>query len=153
MDTDIASADLQRLFGVNRTALNDLTKRRIIERGDKRGFYKLEASVSGYCAHLRGLAQGRHGTEDAITLATVSRGKLAEAQATLAETKAKQLVGELVEAAEVEALWTRKLKGFRNRILGIGDRIRSLPPREHVKLTGELRAALTELADEGSSNL
>jgi hypothetical protein len=58
MDTDIASADLQRLFGVNRTALNDLTKRRIIERGDKRGFYKLEASVSGHCAHLRGLAQG-----------------------------------------------------------------------------------------------
>jgi hypothetical protein len=33
MDTDIASADLQRLFGVARTALNDLAKRGIVQRG------------------------------------------------------------------------------------------------------------------------
>ncbi|MGC2409012.1 MAG: hypothetical protein WA441_03160 [Methyloceanibacter sp.] len=77
------------------------------------------------------------------------RGKLAEAQATLTEAKAKQLAGELVEAAEVEALWTSKLKLFRNRILAIPSRLKDLSARQSVSLTQELRAALTELADGG----
>jgi len=34
MDTDIPSADLQRLLGVARTALNDLAKRGIVQRGE-----------------------------------------------------------------------------------------------------------------------
>ena len=55
MNPDIASADLQRLFGVNRTALNDLVKRGIAQRGEKRGSHALEPSVVGYCAQeLRG---------------------------------------------------------------------------------------------------
>jgi len=40
---------------VNRTALNDLVKRGIVQRGEKRGSYALEPSVVGYCAQeLRG---------------------------------------------------------------------------------------------------
>jgi hypothetical protein len=50
MDSDISSSGLQALLGINKVALNDLAKRGIVERGDKRGFYKLEASMSGYCA-------------------------------------------------------------------------------------------------------
>jgi hypothetical protein len=49
---------------------------------------------------------------------------------------------------EIEAFWRSKLKAFRARVLGIGDRLRHLPPRDHVRLTTELRAALTELAEE-----
>ena len=37
MDTDIPSADLQRLLGVARTALNDLAKRGIVQRGEAGG--------------------------------------------------------------------------------------------------------------------
>ena len=35
MDTDIPSADLQRLLGVARTALNDLAKRGIVVRRER----------------------------------------------------------------------------------------------------------------------
>jgi len=98
--------------------------------------------VSGYCRHLREQASGRGG-EDAVA----ARARLGSAQATLAETKAKHLAGELVEAAAVEALWTSKLKTLRARLLSIGDRLRTLPAREHVKMMTEIRGALTELAD------
>ena len=61
MDNQLSSAEMQRLLGVNRTALNDLAKRGIVVRGEKRGTYDLEASVSGYCNHLRAMAAGRGG--------------------------------------------------------------------------------------------
>jgi hypothetical protein len=51
--------------------------------------------------------------------------------------------GELVEVEAVEA----QLRAFRNRVLGIGGKFRHLPPRDEVKVTSELRAALTELAE------
>jgi hypothetical protein len=40
------------------------------------------------------------------------------------------------------------MKAFRARVLGIGDRLRGLPARDHVRLMTELRGALTELADD-----
>jgi phage terminase Nu1 subunit (DNA packaging protein) len=52
----------------------------------------VQASVSGYCRHLREQAAGR-----------AARARLGQVQADLTETKAAQLRGELVEAAEVEA--------------------------------------------------
>ena len=55
MSDEIASAKLQQLLGVNKSTLSELAQKGIIERGAKHGFCKLEASVSGYCAHLRGL--------------------------------------------------------------------------------------------------
>jgi phage terminase Nu1 subunit (DNA packaging protein) len=55
--------------------------------------------------------------------ASAARARLGSAQADLTETKAQRLRGELVEASEVEALWTSSL-------------------------TQELRAALTELAGD-----
>jgi phage terminase Nu1 subunit (DNA packaging protein) len=53
--------------------------------------------------HLREVAAARGGAD-----AATARARLGAAQATLAETKAKQLTGELVEAGAVEALWTRR---------------------------------------------
>ena len=113
---------MQKLLGVNKVELNDLAKRGIVKRGERKGTYGLQASVGGYCAHLREVAASKFGDNGAISSATVSRGKLADAQARLAETKADQLRGELVPAAEVEALWTSKLKtprtGFSVAALG-----------------------------------
>ena len=61
MDTDIASGALQSLIGVGKVALNDLAGRGVVVRGTKRGTYKLQASVNGYCQHLREQAAGRGG--------------------------------------------------------------------------------------------
>jgi len=45
---EIASVALQRLLGVSKVALNDLAKRGIVQRGERKGSYDLQASVSGY---------------------------------------------------------------------------------------------------------
>jgi phage terminase Nu1 subunit (DNA packaging protein) len=111
-------------------------------KGKKRGSWLLHPSVAGYVRHLREQAAGRGGDIGADV-----RARLGAAQATLTETKAKQLAGELVEASEVEAFWRSKLKAFRNRVLAVPSRLRDLTPRQNVTLTQELRAALTELAE------
>jgi phage terminase Nu1 subunit (DNA packaging protein) len=139
---DVMSGELRALLGVSREALSGLAKRGIVAPGKKRGTYQLQESVSSYCQHLRAMAGGQGGEAGAS-----ARERLGQAQATLAEVKAKQLSGELVEASEVEALWTSKLRAFRNRILAIPSRVRDLSARQSVSLTHELRGALTELAD------
>lgn len=93
MNDVVTTADLCRLLGVSRETLSKLAKRNIIKRGEKRGTYALQASVSGYSAHLRAEAAGRGGSTGADV-----RARLGAAQAALTETKARQLAGELVEA-------------------------------------------------------
>ena len=73
---------------MNKVALNDLAKRGIVVRGERKGSYDLQASVSSYCKHLREMAAGRGGDAGAS-----ARERLGQAQATLAEVKAKQLAG------------------------------------------------------------
>ena len=55
---------------------------------------------------------------------------------------------ETLPTAEVERLWTSKLRSFRNRILAAPSRVRDLTARQSVTLAQELRAALDELADD-----
>jgi phage terminase Nu1 subunit (DNA packaging protein) len=97
--------------------------------------------VSGYVRHLREEAAGRGGDAGAD-----ARARLGAAQATLAETKARQLAEELVEASEVEAFWRSKLRAFRNRLLAVPGRVH-LNAKHDARLTRELRACLDELAD------
>jgi len=53
----------------------------------------------------------------------------------------------LIEVDEVEAKWTATCRAIRARVLAVADRMRDLPERQHVRLSGELRAALSDLAD------
>jgi hypothetical protein len=41
MDTELSSTALQNLLGVNKVALNDLAKRGIVVRGDRKGYHRL----------------------------------------------------------------------------------------------------------------
>ena len=142
MDGLVSTSQLQRLLGVGKPALNELHARGIVVRGGKRGTYDLEASVSGYCEHLREMAAGRGGDAGAD-----ARARLGAAQASLAEVRAGQLSGELVSASEVEAKWSATCRAIRGRVLAVADKMRDLPARQHVKLAQELRSALTDLAD------
>ena len=90
MNTEIPSGAMQWLLGVNKVAPNDLAKRGIVVRGRKRGTYAVEASVSGYCHHLRDMAAGRGGEH-----AAEARARLGQAQADLAEVKAASYVVKL----------------------------------------------------------
>jgi phage terminase Nu1 subunit (DNA packaging protein) len=142
MDSELSSSAMQKLLGVGKVQLKELAKADIAVRGEKRGTYVLE-TVTRYCAHLREQASARGG-EAGVS----ARERLGAAQAALAEAKAGQLRGELVEVAEVESFWRTKLKAFRNRVLAIPSRVRDLSARQNVTLTQELRAALIELADD-----
>lgn len=99
--------------------------------------------MSSYCAHLREQAAGRGGGAGADV-----RARLGAAQADLAAEKVKAMRRETLPTAEVERLWTSKLRSFRNRILAAPSRVRDLTARQSVTLAQELRAALDELADD-----
>jgi phage terminase Nu1 subunit (DNA packaging protein) len=88
------------------------------------------------------MAAGRGGEH-----AAEARARLGQAQADLAEAKAAQLRGETLPVAEIEKLWTSKLRASRNRVLAIPSRVKDLSARQRASLTQEVRAALTELAD------
>jgi phage terminase Nu1 subunit (DNA packaging protein) len=92
---------------------------------------------------LREQAAGRGGEAGADV-----RARLGAAQADLAAEKVKAMRGETLPTAEVEALWTSKLRAFRNRVLVVPSKVKDLSARQSVMLTQELSAALTELADQ-----
>ena len=50
MDGEITSGTMQKLLGVNKVALNDLAKRGIVQRGERKGPYRLTEMVSACCA-------------------------------------------------------------------------------------------------------
>lgn len=102
---EITTGALAKLFDVTPKTIADLGKRGLIVSAGARGKWKLEPSVSGYVKHLREEAAGRGGDAGAD-----ARARLGAAQATLAETKAKQLSGALVDADEIEVFWRSKLR-------------------------------------------
>jgi hypothetical protein len=55
--------------------------------------------------------------------------------------------GEVVLVTDVAREWTGRLRALRARILSVGDKLRHLPAKDHVKVMTELRAALTEAAE------
>jgi phage terminase Nu1 subunit (DNA packaging protein) len=59
----------------------------------------------------------------ALLAATKQRGRLAAAQADVAEIKAAKLRGSLVEAAEVEAAWSGVLRTVRAGMLAVPSRV------------------------------
>ena len=134
--TEIPTGALAKLFDTTSKTVAGLAKRGIIVSAGKRGHWQLEASVTGYVRHLREEAAARGGED-----AAAARARLGQAQATLAETKAGVMRGELVEADKVETFWRTKLKAFRNRILAVPSRVRDLPARQSVLLGQELRGA------------
>jgi len=139
MDELISTSRLKALLGVGKAALTELSARGILQRGAKKDTYRLEASVRGYIASLQASTRGSE--------AAVEARALGAAPADLSEVKAEQLRGEL-EAAEVEKLWTSKLRVFRDRILAIPHRVQYLSARQTMVLTQELRAAIDELTDD-----
>jgi phage terminase Nu1 subunit (DNA packaging protein) len=63
-DATVTTSELARLLGVTPKTVAELAKGGIIERAG-RGRWLLEASVSGYCQHLREQAAGRGGESGA----------------------------------------------------------------------------------------
>jgi DNA-binding XRE family transcriptional regulator len=92
----VTTSELARLIDVTPKTIADLGKRKIIEKGTRRGSWLLQPSVRSYCAHLRAEAAARGGDAGAG-----ARARLGSAQASLAEACAERIRGEVAPIAEV----------------------------------------------------
>jgi phage terminase Nu1 subunit (DNA packaging protein) len=92
------------------------------------------------------------GRGPALTVATKQRGRLAAAQADVAEIRAAKMRGELVEAAEVEAELSAVLRAVRAGLLAVPSRVSQRLPHlsahDVAEIEAEVRAALTEVGEE-----
>lgn len=83
---------------------------------------------------------------------TKERGRLASAQADLAEIKAAKMRGALVDAAEVVAEWSGVLRTVRASMLAVPSRVlRRLPhlsAHDVAEIDPEVRDVLSELGSE-----
>ncbi|WP_371055733.1 DNA packaging protein [Rhodosalinus sp. K401] len=144
--TRIGGADLCELLRLSPAALSGLVKRGIaVKMG--RDAYDLRETVGNYAEHLRGIASGRGGEAETLTL-TGERARLARAQAEAVEMKNAVARGELVPAEEVARGWSDTLRRVRSRILAVPSRVRQaveLEPEAVTLIDRELREALTEL--------
>lgn len=86
---------------------------------------------------------------EALAEASEQRGRLAAAQADLAELKAARMRGELVEAVAVEAEWSGILRTVRAAMLAVPSRVAARLPHlskhDVAEIDAEVRAALGEI--------
>ena len=146
--TRIGGADLCELLRLSPAALTGLVKRGIAVRMGHDA-YDLGETVGNYAEHLRGVASGRGGEAETLTL-TGERARLARAQAEAVEMKNAVARAELVRAEDVERAWGDVLRRVRSRILAVPSRVRQaeeLSPGAVLAIDQELRAALTELGE------
>ena len=142
----IGGSDLCDLFQITPAMLTQLVKRGIAIRLG-RNSYDLEQTTRNYVTHLRGIASGRGGEEQNLTL-TGERARLARAQADAQELKNATLRKELVKAEDVERRWSDILRSIRARVLAVPSRLRGtldLTPAQIERIDRELRDVLSEL--------
>lgn len=88
---------------------------------------------------------------EALAEASEQRGRLAAAQADLAEIKAAKMRGELVEASAVQAEWSGILRTVRAGMLAVPSRVAARLPHlskyDVAEIDAEVRTALTEVGN------
>jgi phage terminase Nu1 subunit (DNA packaging protein) len=147
VNTDV----LADLFGFTRQRINQLAKEGILEK-QAAGRYPLKKNVQRYIDYLR-TGRGGSESEDAEAKLTEEKFLHEKAKREIAELKLARLRNQLHSAADVELVLTNMLVTFRNRILGIPDKvapkvigITNLSEISDV-INTELLQALTELSE------
>lgn len=149
---EYVSADvLADWFGISATRVRDLVRDGTIPKAGH-GKYDLRACLTAYLAHLRHhAARAGRPPADSSPEARTAKERLTEAQARLAEAKADQAAGKLLDAAEVERTWTGIVRDVRAGLLAVPSRVgASLPhltAHDVAMLDRELRAAMEALSD------
>jgi terminase small subunit / prophage DNA-packing protein len=145
---DIKSLDLARLLGISERNLRDLAREGHIVKL-KAGQYDLAPSIFKYCARLRAMA-ARHGGADL----SLERARLAKEQADATALKNAVSRREMVPAGDVLTEWRSTLAKVRAGLLAlpnrIAGRIPTLTQTDIFEIDAEVRAALTELADDAA---
>ena len=149
MSRSATIGEICALLGITPAAVRDLTSKGIVKRLS-RGAYDIDVSVPAYCAHLRETASGRGGE-----LAS-ERARLAREQADQVAMRNRLARQELVPVIEVEREWSLTLRGVRDGVLAVPSRVQQRLPHltahDVAEIDHELRAALSELADDAGTN-
>ncbi|MCE0742908.1 hypothetical protein LWC05_03250 [Acetobacter sicerae] len=143
------AAELADLLGVHVSTIHGLKQRGAISYA-KGTRYGLKETMRAIYGDLHAKAGGRDRNKSAEDAAlTAARRRKVEAEADLAEQKAAQQRGELVEAAQVVAGWQSILVRLRADLLAVPDRLREDTSRDVAdRVDRAIRDALETLADD-----
>ena len=146
MDTLVSQSVLADLFGVTPPRINQLVNEGVIAKDGRQ--YSLRECTRAYCAHLR----ARHPGISSPGAVSDERARLLAAQADGHELKNAATRGELIDARQVEAEWSNTLRSLRAAMIAVPSRVRQrlpgLSPAEVATIDAEIRAALTEAAND-----
>jgi hypothetical protein len=172
----VKTAELARILGISRQRVNELSRKGKLTRGTDGGWDPDKARAElgrtledqqerrSKVETPRSKVERAFPPRDPETVDLPMSGSThdifnrARAAKEIAIAKERQLQlrrrqGELLEAAEVELAWTRKLTSFKNRLLGLPDKMASrLAACSDVLecralLDGELRSVLNALSE------
>lgn len=139
----VKGAILARLLGVSEVTVSALARRGLVVKAGRRGF-DLEASVRGYCQHLREQASGRKQGDTPQT----ERARLAKVQADSVELRNAIRRGSLVEAEAVAMEWEGICRTVRAGMLRVPKRAAAHLPHLTAQDVRELDAAIRDALSE-----
>src|SRR3954468_5100603 len=115
--------ELARLLGLRSPQMLDVHAREgHLVRADKRGWFKLAASIRAMAEHQRSVA-AKHRSRDGKHDVTAESAQLKSAQRRLTELKIKVLEGDLVSATEALSIWGDFAKDVRAMFLAVPSRV------------------------------
>ncbi len=142
---------LAKMFGVTRRYVNQLAKEGVLERRAP-GRWPLETNVIKYIEFLRSGKSDPEGQESK-SIYWEERAKHEAAKREMAELNLAKLKNQMHDAADVEMVMTNMLTVFRNRILGIPQKLapKLISMNNLAEISSiietELMEALSELKD------
>ncbi len=134
---DLTLRELADLLGITQSAAQRLANERLLVRS-ARGRFDLEASVRTYTAHLRSVASNRSESDSARA---AIRQKIALAE--LAEVKALELRGKLIDLADHLELLKSTTRLWKAAFAGLPQRF-----RVRMRLTVQQEQQMEALVDE-----
>jgi len=148
----VPAETLASFFKISTRKIRGLAQSGVIPKADKNQ-YLLKESINGYTEHLRHVAARWTASPDEAAPGSVEseRARLTRAKADEQERKNQVACGQLVKSISVENEWSGILRGVRDAILAVPERIRSRhtelsnPQIETIDL--EIRQALEDIAD------
>lgn len=139
-------ATIAGLLCITERRVQQLAKEGVIPK-DERGQYSLVASVQGYIRYLQDDARAGKSNDEMYLHKTRS----ANAKATIAEMKARQMAGALIPASDIGRAWAEMVGHMRAKLLALPNKL--APQLVGVSTLNEIQTALKKQICEALQEL
>src|SRR3712207_1212601 len=127
-DAIIHRDDLAKLFGLKSPQMLDVHAREVhVVRADRKGFFKLAASITRMAEHQRSVA-AKHSSQDGKHDVAAESAQLKAAQRRLTELKIAKEQGDLISTSELLEIWGDLIKDVRAMMLSMPARVQGELP-------------------------